>query len=130
MLLLTNRACFLSGFDKELANQGLTATIFAPVDEAFRNLPPPYCINRMLYDDSPEVITELQKLLLFHTVPKRMRGEELVDGTELPTYLGFYSQPQDSQGQSSRLSIHQQGNVTTVAGGGSVAQILLTDMGM
>lgn len=120
---------YLTGFDKELGNPSLMATFFAPVDEAFENLPPPYSIDRMLYDDSPDTITSLQKLMLFHTVPKPMRGEELLDGVQFPTYLGFFSQPPESGGNSSSLVIRQYGNVTTVAGGSTVAKILVSDMG-
>ncbi|GMH37018.1 hypothetical protein BSKO_04891 [Bryopsis sp. KO-2023] len=117
------------GFDKELGNPNLQATIFAPVDDAFLNLPPPYSIDRMLNDNSPSTITQLQKLMLFHTVPKRMRGEDLIDGQYFPTYLGFYSQPPAAQANSSRLLIHQHGNETTVEGGSTMANVLIRDMG-
>lgn len=93
------------------------------------NLPQPYSIDRMLYDDSPDTITQLQKLLLFHTVPKPTRGEELLDGAQFPTYLGFFSQPPEARSFSSSLIIRQYGNITTVTGGDTAAEILVFDMG-
>eukprot|EP00210_Caulerpa_lentillifera_P003877 g3704.t1 len=116
-----------AGLEDELRNPSLRATIFAPVDKAFRNLPEPFSIDRMLNEDSPKVINELQKLLLFHVVPGRVGTEDFNDGLPLVTFLASFYTLVNKKGE---LIVESDTNGTKIITNDIEARIIVPDVGV
>lgn len=79
-----------TGLEEELRNPSLKATIFAPTDDAWWNMPEPYSVSRLLTESSAEVTNELQKLLLYHVVAGRVTNADIVDSRSYVTFLGSF----------------------------------------
>lgn len=114
-----------AGLEDELRNPSLKATIFAPMDDAFRNLPEPFSIDRMLTEDSPKVINELQKLLLFHVVPGRVGTEDFDEGLPLVTFLASFYTLVNKQGE---LLVKSDANGTKIVSNDIEARIVVPDV--
>ncbi|CAD7697931.1 unnamed protein product [Ostreobium quekettii] len=78
-----------AGLLGELRNPDFKATIFAPTDEAIDNMPEPYCVQKLLADNTSRAINEIQKLLLFHVVPRPLLLADMEDGQSVGTFASL-----------------------------------------